>query len=86
MSVWATTRTAPPLSANRECLHALKPQLRKHELDVCAWLLLGRPLNCISIDLSILLPTPKTVCNRAFARLGIRYRHALFALFARMLP
>ena len=81
--MWATTRTAPPLSANRECLQALKPQLMTRELDVCARLLLGKPLNGITSDLSILLPTVKKLRNRAFDRLGIRYRNELFA---RMLP
>jgi DNA-binding CsgD family transcriptional regulator len=57
--------------------------LTRREKEVCERLLKGWTHEGIAADLSLTAATVKTYRDRAFDRLGIRYRHELFALMAR---
>ena len=54
-------------------------KLTDRELDVCARVLAGWTLDGIAVDLSISLATVKTYRQRAFTRMGIRFRNELFS-------
>ncbi|MDO9354516.1 MAG: LuxR C-terminal-related transcriptional regulator, partial [Solirubrobacteraceae bacterium] len=56
------------------------PQLTQRELEVCERLLRGMSFEGIAADLGLSAATAKTYRNRAFERLGIHHRNALFAL------
>ena len=68
--------SAPP----RERLRSICPQLTPRELDVCERIVRGMTHDGIAAELFLSLPTVKTYRNRAFARLGIRFRNELVAL------
>jgi len=61
-------------------LHGLCPRLTQRELAVCERLLSGLSFDGIAADLGISVATAKTYRNRAFERLGIQHRNALYAL------
>ena len=61
-------------------LQRLCPQLTPRELAVCERLLNGLSFDGIAADLGISVATAKTYRNRAFERLGIQHRNALYAL------
>ena len=69
-------QTPPARPATPSCLEGLPPR----ERDVCERLLKGWTQDGIAADLGLAPSTVKTYRNRAFARLGIHSRHALFAL------
>ena len=69
---------APATPAQR--LHAHCPQLTEREFDVCERLLRGWTFEGIGADLGVSASTVKTYRNRAFERLGIHHRNALFEL------
>ncbi|MEO8060655.1 MAG: LuxR C-terminal-related transcriptional regulator [Burkholderiales bacterium] len=66
------------LAAQR--LHHHCPELTERELAVCERLLRGWTFDGIAADLGVSPSTAKTYRNRAFGRLGIHHRNALFAL------
>ena len=68
-------RTTPAQRLRRLC-----PRLTERELAVCERLLNGLSFDGIAADLGISVATAKTYRNRAFERLGIHHRNALFAL------
>jgi DNA-binding CsgD family transcriptional regulator len=70
--------TGQPTPAQR--LRRLCPQLTPRELAVCERLLNGLSFDGIAADLGISVATAKTYRNRAFERLGIQHRNALYAL------
>ena len=61
-------------------LQQLCPQLTPRELAVCERLLRGLTFEGIAADLGVSAATAKTYRNRAFERLGIHHRNALFGL------
>ncbi|MFZ5512053.1 MAG: helix-turn-helix transcriptional regulator [Pseudomonadota bacterium] len=65
----------------RETLHFHRPDLPERELDVCARALAGMSYEGIAADLGLKVPTVKTYRNRAFARLGIRFRSELLRYY-----
>lgn len=56
------------------------PHLTERELAVCERLLRGWTFDGIAADLGVSASTAKTYRNRAFGRLGIQHRNALFSL------
>ncbi|MBU4610865.1 LuxR family transcriptional regulator [Achromobacter sp. GG226] len=54
-------------------------RLTEREMDVCARILAGWSLDGIAADLGVTLTTVKTYRQRAFARMGIRFRNELFS-------
>lgn len=56
--------------------------LPRREREVCERLLRGWTHEGVAADLDLAAATVKTYRDRAFRRLGIRYRHELFALAA----
>lgn len=54
-------------------------KLSDRELDVCARILAGWSLDGVAVDLGVSLTTVKTYRQRAFARMGIRFRNELFS-------
>lgn len=64
----------------RQRLRALCPALTQREIEVCERLLRGYSHDGVAADLGVSLATVKTYRNRAFTRLGIRFRSELFAL------
>jgi DNA-binding CsgD family transcriptional regulator len=73
------TITLPAQQASQR-LHRHCPQLTERELAVCERLLRGWTFDGIAADLGVSPSTAKTYRNRAFERLGIHHRNALFAL------
>lgn len=71
--------TSPAQQAAQR-LHRHCPQLTERELAVCERLLRGWTFDGIAADLGVSPSTAKTYRNRAFGRLGIHHRNALFAL------
>lgn len=71
---------AAPTAGTRERLGRLCPALTGRELDVCERLVRGWTQEGIAADLGLTVPTVKTYRNRAFARLGIHFRHQLAGL------
>ncbi len=74
----------PTLGAHHEnsfasTLKALCPALTRRELQVCERLLQGYTHDGVAADLGLAVSTVKTYRNRAFSRLGIRFRSELFA-------
>lgn len=61
-------------------LRALCAALTARELEVCAALLQGLTADGVACALGLSVPTVKTYRNRAFDKLGIRFRNELFAL------
>lgn len=88
----AVADMAPPLLAcvqRHVTLNASLPAqsdalegLTARERDVCQRLLKGWTQDGIAADLGLTAPTVKTYRDRAFNKLGIRYRHELFARVA----
>lgn len=68
-------RLSPAQRLRERCL-----QLTPRELAVCERLLRGLTFDGIAADLGVSVATAKTYRNRAFERLGIRHRNALYAL------
>lgn len=64
-------------------LRAICPALTPRERDVCAAILLGLTADGVACSLGLSVPTVKTYRNRAFEKLGIRFRNQLFALLLR---
>jgi DNA-binding CsgD family transcriptional regulator len=71
---------ALPISHAAQRLRRRCPQLTERELAVCERLLRGWTFDGIAADLGVSPSTAKTYRNRAFGRLGIHHRNALFAL------
>lgn len=71
--------TCSPVSVEhlRETLKTRHPDLPDRELDVCARVMMGMTYDGIAADLGLKVPTVKTYRNRAFERLGIRFRSEL---------
>lgn len=65
------------ISGLRQILQRERPDLTGRELDVCARALTGMSYEGIAADLGLKVPTVKTYRNRAFERLGIRFRSEL---------
>lgn len=63
----------------RDLCAALTPR----ERGVCAAMLLGLTTDGVACSLDLSVPTVKTYRNRAFDKLGIRFRNQLFALVLR---
>lgn len=59
------------------------PSLTSREREVCVALLQGLTADGIACALDISAPTVKTYRNRAFDKMGIRFRNQLFALVLR---
>ena len=57
--------------------------LTQREREVCAAMLLGLTADGVACSLGLSVPTVKTYRNRAFDKLGIRFRNQLFALVLR---
>lgn len=72
--------SALPTQLAAQRLHRLCPELTERELAVCERLLRGWTFDGIAADLGVSPSTAKTYRNRAFGRLGIHHRNALFAL------
>jgi len=70
----------PPMQLAAQRLRRHCPQLTVREFDVCERLLRGWTFEGIAADLGVSTSTAKTYRNRAFERLGIHHRNALFAL------
>lgn len=62
-----------------QALEGLTPR----EREVCERLLKGMTHDGVAADLGLSLATVKTYRDRAFSRLGIRFRHELFAIAGR---
>jgi DNA-binding CsgD family transcriptional regulator len=82
----------PPLAQDQQ-LAFFERQLRQvcaaltpRERQVCAALLLGLTTDGVACSLGLSAPTVKTYRNRAFDKLGIRFRNQLFALVLRGAP
>lgn len=82
-------RPEPPLAQDQQ-LAFFDLQLRQacagltpREREVCAAMLLGLTTDGIACSLGLSVPTVKTYRNRAFDKLGIRFRNQLFALVLR---
>lgn len=71
------------LSARHAGGSAALDVLTSREKEVCDRLLKGWTQDGIASDMGLTPATVKTYRDRAFRRLGIRYRHELFALMAR---
>lgn len=71
---------ALPAQQAAQRLHRRCPQLTERELAVCERLLRGWSFDGIAADLGVSPSTAKTYRNRAFGRLGIHHRNALYAL------
>lgn len=71
---------ALPVQQAAQRLRRRCPQLTERELAVCERLLRGWTFDGIAADLGVSPSTAKTYRNRAFGRLGIHHRNALFAL------
>ncbi|MGO3741129.1 helix-turn-helix transcriptional regulator [Kerstersia sp.] len=69
----------PSMDAMRQRLARYCPTLSPRERDVCVRLALGWTYDGIAADLSLSVSTTKTYRNRAFARMGIRYRQELLS-------
>jgi len=69
-----------PMQQAAQRLRRRCPQLTERELAVCERLLRGWSFEGIAADLGVSPSTAKTYRNRAFGRLGIHHRNALFAL------
>jgi DNA-binding CsgD family transcriptional regulator len=63
----------------RDALQGLCPDLTARELDTCSGLLLGLTYDGIAASMRVSLSTVKTYRARAFDKLGIHSRSALFA-------
>jgi DNA-binding CsgD family transcriptional regulator len=74
------TPAKPALEQAAQRLRRHCPQLTERELAVCERLLRGWTFDGIAADLGVSPSTAKTYRNRAFGRLGIHHRNALFAL------
>ncbi len=72
--------TAGPIGQAAQRLRRRCPELTERELAVCARLLRGWTFDGIAADLGVSPSTAKTYRNRAFGRLGIQHRNALFNL------
>lgn len=77
---------APTDHAPRDWVTTWRARLRRdpsnltvRELDVTARILAGWSLDGIAVDLGVSLTTVKTYRQRAFARMGIRFRSELFS-------
>lgn len=70
----------PPMQLAAQRLRRHCPGLTGRELEVCERLLRGCTFEGIAADLGVSVSTAKTYRNRAFERLGIHHRNALFAL------
>lgn len=77
---------APPDDGGRDWVTYWRGRLRldatkltERELDVCARILAGWSLDGIAVDLGVSLTSVKTYRQRAFARMGIRFRNELFS-------
>jgi DNA-binding CsgD family transcriptional regulator len=55
--------------------------LSDRELDVCARVMTGMTYDGIAVDLGLKVPTVKTYRNRAFERMGIRFRSELMRYY-----
>ncbi len=64
-------------------LHEVCAALTPRERGVCAAMLLGLTADGVACSLGLSVPTVKTYRNRAFEKLGIRFRNQLFALVLR---
>lgn len=64
-------------------LREVCPSLTPRERDVCAAMLQGLTADGVACALGLSVPTVKTYRNRAFDKLGIRFRNQLFALVLR---
>lgn len=71
---------SPPALSTRVRLQQLCPALTVRELDICERLVQGMTQDGIAAELGLGVPTVKTYRSRAFARLGIHWRHQLSAL------
>ena len=72
------------LQGAREALSGLCPHLTARELDTCSGLLLGHTYDGIAASMQVSLSTVKTYRARAFDKLGIHSRSALFAKLHRL--
>ena len=85
-SLLACVQTSAAIGAPPRPMPAAGPSflndLPDREREVCERLLKGWTQDGIAADLGLAPSTVKTYRNRAFARLGIHSRHALFALAA----
>ncbi|MEQ1684977.1 MAG: helix-turn-helix transcriptional regulator [Burkholderiaceae bacterium] len=72
--------TDMPIRQAAQRLRRRCPQLTERELAVCERLLRGWSFDGIAADLGVSPSTAKTYRNRAFGRLGIHHRNALFSL------
>lgn len=77
---------APPDCSQRDWVRYWRSRLQfdeakltERELDVCARILAGWSLDGIAVDLKLSLTTVKTYRQRAFDRMGIRFRNELFS-------
>ena len=64
-------------------LREVCPGLTSREREVCVGLLQGLTADGVACALGISTPTVKTYRNRAFDKMGIRFRNQLFALVLR---
>ncbi|MEO8805135.1 MAG: helix-turn-helix transcriptional regulator [Burkholderiaceae bacterium] len=71
---------ALPIRQAAQRLQRRCPELTERELAVCERLLRGWTFDGIAADLGVSPSTAKTYRNRAFGRLGIQHRNALFNL------
>ena len=71
---------ALPIRQAAQRLRCRCPELTDRELAVCERLLRGWTFDGIAADLGVSASTAKTYRNRAFGRLGIHHRNALFSL------
>ena len=69
-----------PIHLAAQRLRRRCPELTERELAVCERLLRGWTFDGIAADLGVSPSTAKTYRNRAFGRLGIQHRNALFSL------
>lgn len=76
----ALPASAEPGAEARERLQRQCPALTPRELDVCERLLRGWSYDGIAADLGLSVATVKTYRARAFDRLGLNFRHQLFAM------
>lgn len=76
----ALAQALAPVASPRQRLAHLCAALTPRELDVCERLVSGMTQDGVAADLGLSTTSVKTYRNRAFARLGIRWRSQLSAL------